>query len=170
MISKGLFAILEFSQKMNEQIHYTVVFLFKHVWFKEDFRFKEDFCCSQKFLNLKFIVVVKMNSFVNFLGEFEETKSPFKIIWPLQSVNDYSLKAVSYKEAFNNYVDRILPFFDTHPRCEQFFIPWAWTKTDTCPGSYWIAPKGFNAWSLQFWSLNASFVRITKWDEREIQK
>ena len=31
----------------------------------------------------EFDVVVKTNSFVRFLGEFEETKSPFEIIWPL---------------------------------------------------------------------------------------
>ena len=28
----------------------------------------------------EFVVVVKMNSFFRFLGEFEETKSPFKVI------------------------------------------------------------------------------------------
>ena len=31
----------------------------------------------------EFVVVVKTNSFVRFLGEFEDTKSPFKIIGPL---------------------------------------------------------------------------------------
>ena len=29
----------------------------------------------------EFIIVVKMNSFICFLGEFKNTKSPFKIIW-----------------------------------------------------------------------------------------
>ena len=28
----------------------------------------------------KFVVVVKMNSFIRFLGEFEDTKTPFEII------------------------------------------------------------------------------------------
>ena len=32
----------------------------------------------------EFVVVVKTNSFVRFLGEFEDTKSPFEIIWPLE--------------------------------------------------------------------------------------
>ena len=31
----------------------------------------------------EFVVVVKTNSFVHFLGEFEDTKSPFEIISPL---------------------------------------------------------------------------------------
>ena len=31
----------------------------------------------------EFVVVVKTNLFVRFLGEFEDTKSPFEIIWPL---------------------------------------------------------------------------------------
>ena len=47
IISKGLFGILEFSQKMNERIRR-----------------------SSK----------KTNSFIRFLGEFEDTKSPFEII------------------------------------------------------------------------------------------
>ena len=32
----------------------------------------------------KFVIVVKTISFVRFLGEFEDTKSPFEIIWPLE--------------------------------------------------------------------------------------
>ena len=31
----------------------------------------------------EFVVVVKMNLFVRFLGELEDTKSPFEIIGPL---------------------------------------------------------------------------------------
>ena len=31
----------------------------------------------------EFVVVVKTNSFVCYLGELEDTKSPFKIFWPL---------------------------------------------------------------------------------------
>ena len=31
----------------------------------------------------KFVFTTMTNSFVRFLGEFEETKSPFEIIWPL---------------------------------------------------------------------------------------
>ena len=46
IILKGLFGVLEFSQKRTNE----------------------------------FIVVVKTNSFVRFLGEFEENKSPFEII------------------------------------------------------------------------------------------
>ena len=45
-ILKGLFGVLEFSQKRTNE----------------------------------FVVVVKTNSFVRFLGEFEDTKSPFEII------------------------------------------------------------------------------------------
>ena len=50
IISKGLFVILEFSQKRTNE----------------------------------FVVVVKTNSFVRFLGEFEDTKSSFENIWPLR--------------------------------------------------------------------------------------
>ena len=39
-----------------------------------------------------------------------------------------SLFIITYKGAFNNYVDRILPFFDPSPW--TVFIPRAWTKTD----------------------------------------
>ena len=46
IISKGLFGVLEFSQKRTKQ----------------------------------FVVVVKTNSIVRFLGEFEDIKSPFEII------------------------------------------------------------------------------------------
>ena len=35
----------------------------------------------------KFIEVVKTNSFVRFLRELEDTKSPFEIIWPLENMN-----------------------------------------------------------------------------------
>ena len=50
IISKGLFNILEFSQK-------TIEWIVK--------------------------LIVKPNSFVHFLGKFQDTKSPFEIIWPL---------------------------------------------------------------------------------------
>ena len=46
ILSKGLYCILQFSQKQTNT----------------------------------FIVVVKTNLFIRFLGEFEDTKSPFKII------------------------------------------------------------------------------------------
>ena len=46
IISKGLFGVLEFSQKYRNA----------------------------------FVVVVKTNSIVRFLGKFEDTKSPFEII------------------------------------------------------------------------------------------
>ena len=41
---------------------------------------------SQKQTN-EFVVVVKTNLFVHFLGEFEDTKSPFEIIWPLKCLH-----------------------------------------------------------------------------------
>ena len=37
----------------------------------------------------EFVVVVKMNSFVHFLGEFEDIKNPFEIIWPLKREKIY---------------------------------------------------------------------------------
>ena len=40
---------------------------------------------SQKTEN-EFVVEVKTNQFVRFLGEFEDTKSPFEIICPLQEI------------------------------------------------------------------------------------
>ena len=59
--------------------------------------------------------------------------------------------------AFNNYVDRILPFFDTHPLW-TIFIPWAWIKTDifwphppsSCPRSYWMAPIADMKYYIKF--------------------
>ena len=39
---------------------------------------------SKKQMN-EFVVVVKTNLFVCFLGEFEDTKSPCEIIWPLEN-------------------------------------------------------------------------------------
>ena len=47
----------------------------------------KDFLASsnspKKWTNEFVIVVVKTNLFICFLGEFEDTKSPYKIIWPL---------------------------------------------------------------------------------------
>ena len=40
----------------------------------------------------EFVLVVKTNSFVHFLGEFEDTKSPFEIIWPLIKIKSESKK------------------------------------------------------------------------------
>ena len=42
----------------------------------------------------EFVVVIKTNSFVRFLGEFEDTKSPFEIIWPLGGLKN-SIKHVA---------------------------------------------------------------------------
>ena len=58
------------------------------------------------------------------------------------------MAAVWVKGAFNNYVDRILSFFDPPP-CMDSFITWAWAKTEffdpfppsSCLRSYWMAPK-----------------------------
>ena len=36
-----------------------------------------------EFSQKRFVVVVKTNSFIRFWGEFEDTKSPLDIIWPL---------------------------------------------------------------------------------------
>ena len=44
---------------------------------------------SQKWTN-EFFVVIKTNSFLQFLGEFDDTKSPFEIIRPLVNVSTYS--------------------------------------------------------------------------------
>ena len=50
----------------------------------------------------KFIVVVsKLNSFVCFLGEFEDTKSPFQIIWPLEQ--KWSYQRVIAKKKVGKY-------------------------------------------------------------------
>ena len=40
----------------------------------------------------EFVIVVKTNSFVCFLGEFEDTKCPFEIIWPLLNKKCYCLQ------------------------------------------------------------------------------
>ena len=49
-------------------------------------KFQKDFLVSsnspKKQMN-EFVVVVNTNLFIHFLGEFEDTKSPFEIIWPL---------------------------------------------------------------------------------------
>ena len=52
----------------------------------------------------EFVVVVKTNSFVRFLGEFEDTKSPFEIIWPLivHFVLSWSTHALTRKWIPNN--------------------------------------------------------------------
>ena len=39
---------------------------------------------SSKKKKNEFVVVEKMNLFIRFLGEFEDTKSPLEIIWPLE--------------------------------------------------------------------------------------
>ena len=44
----------------------------------------DNFELSQKRTN-EFVVVVKTDSFFRFLGEFEDTKSPFEIIGPLST-------------------------------------------------------------------------------------
>jgi hypothetical protein len=49
-------------------------------WFRKDFLVSS---ISPKKRTNEFIIVVKTNSFVRFLGEFEDTKSPFETIWPL---------------------------------------------------------------------------------------
>ena len=82
---------------------------------------------------------------------------------PLQSSEKksnlfYPNKIKYCKGAFNNYVDRILPFFDTSPPARTVFIPWAWTKTDTfwtpppssCPRSYWMPPTTNLNFSLYY--------------------
>ena len=61
LISKGLFAILEFFQKMNQWIHCSS---------------KNEFVCS-------------------FFEEFEDSKSPFEIIWPLSKCCLWLLNAVA---------------------------------------------------------------------------
>ena len=55
--SKGLFGVLEFSLKTNKRI-----------------------CRSSKNQSYDYIALVKTNSFICFLEEFEDTKSPFEII------------------------------------------------------------------------------------------
>ena len=45
--------------------------------------FRNVFLVSSNSPKNEFVIVVKMNSFVGFLGEFEDTKSPFEISWPL---------------------------------------------------------------------------------------
>ena len=70
------------------------------------------------------------------------------------------------KGAFNNYVDRILPFFDLPPLAWTVFIPWAWTKTDffdplpssSCPRSYWMPP---NVGSSRKWKLSKKRGRLS---------
>ena len=51
--------------------------------------------------------------------------------------------------SFNNYVDRILPFFDPPPLRGQFLYPERGQKQtffdplpSSCPRSYWMAPMG----------------------------
>ena len=43
----------------------------------------------------EFVFTTTTNSFVHFLGEFEDTKSPFEIIWPLPSFSDINDKTQS---------------------------------------------------------------------------
>ena len=52
----------------------------------------------------EFVIVVKTNSFIRFLGEFEDTKSPFEIIWPLAT----SLQTGQYAEAGKKRKDNSL--------------------------------------------------------------
>ena len=54
--------------------------------------------------------------------------------------------------SFNNYVDSILPFFDTHSPCVDSFYTLSMDKNrlldpllpSTCPCSYWMAPSTFS--------------------------
>ena len=44
----------------------------------------------------EFVVVVKTNLFVRFLGGFEDTKSPFEIIWPLSKCQNHKEDAANF--------------------------------------------------------------------------
>ena len=77
---------------------------------------------------------------LDFLSIFQPTNRILRIIPPWCD---------PYKGVFNNYLDRISPFFDPLPPSTwTFFILWAWTKTDifwpplpsSCPRSYQMAP------------------------------
>ena len=56
----------------------------------------------------EFVVVVK--TFVHFLGEFEDTKSPFEIIWPLKA------RLMQTKEAF------LAEYFFLHTIAENYLF------------------------------------------------
>ena len=65
---------------------------------------------------------------LDFLSIFQPTNRILRIIPPWCD---------PYKGVFNNYVDRISPFFDPlPPSAWTFFILWAWTKTDI----FWPPP------------------------------
>ena len=56
---------------------------------------------SQKWTN-EFYVVIKTNLFLQFLGEFDDTKSPFEIIRPLVNV---SIPIIEQLENLRNQKD-----------------------------------------------------------------
>ena len=93
-------------------------------------------------------------------------------IWPYdQRLNGSYLFQISIVVLQNNYVDRILPFFDPPPPAWTVFIPWAWAKTDifwppppsTCQHNYWMPPNinEINLF-LQIFLLNRTLWGIWK--------
>ena len=76
-----------FSQIIDQKLSFTT-FLEKKYSFLKVRLFQKDFLVSSnspKKRTNEFVVVVKTNLFVRFLGEFEDIKSLFEIIWPLRS-------------------------------------------------------------------------------------
>ena len=61
---------------------------------KRSDNFKRTFWCPRilpKQQTNEFVIVVKTNTFVRFLGEFEDTQSTFVIIWPLEDQKTFFL-------------------------------------------------------------------------------
>ena len=79
----------------------------------------------------EFVVVVKTNLFVCFLGEFEDTKSPFEITWPLVCTKVVSVLVTKYhllhKQATRTkhfhsqciLYNFLMKFKNSSPHCKQ---------------------------------------------------
>ena len=105
VISKGLFGVLEFSQKTNERIRRSSKNEFVHSFFgrirgyRKSFRNyltlkvtskpSGDFCCLwfppkiERRNSTLLLWYLKWLVFIHFLEEIEDTKKHFDIIWPL---------------------------------------------------------------------------------------
>ena len=76
----------------------------------------------------EFVVVVKTNLFVCFLGEFEETKSPFQIIWPLvlpsskPGFKSLYLYLIFIFLKYLTHIFEISHFFQTGKHCDSLSL------------------------------------------------
>ena len=92
------------------ELRLKVSFFQKDPWFLP----KHERTNSVFFASRNAVWVQKTNSFVRFLGEFEDTKSPFEIIWPLDG-----RKSFMYWQQNSSWKKNIWPTFQK----ETFRLP-----------------------------------------------